>query len=483
MTFADGLVERILDDVENQPGNLPLLEFALTELWNKRTDKQLTHKIYEEIGQVEGALARHADEKYGNLTNDEKEKVRRIFIQLVRPGEGTEDTRRIAMKAELGEQSWSLVKQLADARLVVTSRNATSQDTVEVVHEALIRNWGELREWMNTNRVFRAWQERLRAAKEQWEATNRDSGSLLRGAALAEAEEKLKERPEDLIDEKKFIRQSIKERDRLKRLQFITVFGATVVLAGFSMFAGYQWRQAEIQKIRALRESSEALLNSNQQLDALFNILQAGKSLNILQAGKSLNHPLLKVFSSNDLRSEVTKSLRKVFYQVKERNRIKKPVGSLVSITPDDQIMVAENIKEPIEYLLDSEGNRVIPFPGFKAALNPVNYSPGIIYSPDGRFIAIADIDDAPWNKDKYGTVSLWDRQTNTLTQFTRHKGGVKSIGFSPNSKKIATADGNNTVYLWDIESKDKIQEFKDYSDKNILGIGFDPKIIQIKIY
>ena len=208
--FEQGLIERILNDVENQPGNLPLLEFALTELWNKRTGKQLTHKVYEEIGQVEGALARHADEKYGNLTDDEKEKVRRIFIQLVRPGEGTEDTRRIAMKAELGEQSWSLVKQLADARLVVTSRN-TNQETVEVVHEALIRNWGELREWMNTNRVFRTWQERLRVAKGQWEATNKDPGSLLRGVALAEAKEKLKERSEDLIDEKEFIEQSIQE--------------------------------------------------------------------------------------------------------------------------------------------------------------------------------------------------------------------------------------------------------------------------------
>ncbi|MCC5607199.1 hypothetical protein LC612_10460 [Nostoc sp. CHAB 5834] len=219
VTFATGLVERILDDVEDQPGNLPLLEFALTELWNKRSGKQLSHKIYEEIGRVEGALARHADEKYGNLTDDEKEKVRRIFIQLVRPGEGAEDTRRIAMKAELGEQSWSLVKKLADARLVVTSRNLSSQETVEVVHEALIRNWGELRKWMNTNRVFRAWQERLRGAKGQWEATNRDSGSLLRGAALAEAEEKLKERPDDLIDEKEFIEQSIQERDRLEKAE------------------------------------------------------------------------------------------------------------------------------------------------------------------------------------------------------------------------------------------------------------------------
>ncbi len=81
------------------------------------------------------------------------------------------------MKAELGKPSWYLVKQLADARLVVTSRNSASQETVEVVHEALIRNWGELRQWMNTDRDFHELgKSDLRAAKRQWEEANRDQG-------------------------------------------------------------------------------------------------------------------------------------------------------------------------------------------------------------------------------------------------------------------------------------------------------------------
>ena len=278
VTFEAGLVERILKDVEDQPGNLPLLEFALTELWNKRTGKQLTHKIYEEIGQVEGALARHADEKYGNLTDEEKDKVRRIFIQLVRPGEGTEDTIRIAMKTELGEQSWSLVKQLADARLVVTSRNATSQETVEIVHEALIRNWEELREWMNKDRVFRAWQERLRSAKRQWEATNKDPGSLLRGAFLVEAEEELTERPEDLIAEKEFIRQSIQERDRLlkeneerRKLQLIAVSITSVVFAGLTIFASFQWSEAKKAKETIIESYINVLGELSLELENIIN--------------------------------------------------------------------------------------------------------------------------------------------------------------------------------------------------------------------
>ena len=197
VSFEAGLVERILNDVDCEPGNLPLLEFALTELWKRRNGKQLTHAAYEEIGEVQGALARHADENYRKLSQAEQEQVRRIFIQLVQPGEVTEDTRRLATKAELNQANWGLVKQLADARLVVTSRNGDTQETVEVDHEALIRNWGELRQWMDTDRDFRAWQERVRSSMYQWEQTQRDEGALLRGAALAEAEEKLNQRRED----------------------------------------------------------------------------------------------------------------------------------------------------------------------------------------------------------------------------------------------------------------------------------------------
>ena len=263
VTLEAGLVKRILDDVESEPGNLPLLEFALTELWQRRQGKQLTHLAYTEIGQVQGALARHANEEYHKLSEEQREQMRRIFIQLVRPGEGTEDTRRLATKAELGEVNWVLVKQLADARLVVTSRSEEAQvETVEVVHEALIRNWGELRGWMDTDRVFRAWQERLRAGMYQWQqiengdVTGWDESRLLRGTALAEAEENLKQRPEDLSEGELFyIQVSVKLRDkeqtRRERVRRQTVY--VYVLAGGSILILalgilIQWQNAEKRK-------------------------------------------------------------------------------------------------------------------------------------------------------------------------------------------------------------------------------------------
>ena len=116
VTFQAGLVKRILDDVDSEPGNLPLLEFALTELWKRRKGKQLTHAAYEEIGEVKGALARHADENYRRLSETGQEQVRRILIQLVRPGEGTEDTRRLATKAEMSQTSCGFVKNQEDER-------------------------------------------------------------------------------------------------------------------------------------------------------------------------------------------------------------------------------------------------------------------------------------------------------------------------------------------------------------------------------
>jgi DNA-binding SARP family transcriptional activator len=213
--FETGLVPRILDDVGAEPGNLPLLEFALAMLWERQDRALMTHDAYEAIGRVDGALARHADAVFDELSADQQESARRIFIQVVRPGEGTEDTRRLATRAELGEADWGLVQHLADSRLLVTGRDAESNETVEVVHEALIRGWGRLREWMEADRDFRVWQERLRAAIRQWQASERDDGALLRGVTLASAERWLAERPDDLsLNEKEFIEASIDLRER-----------------------------------------------------------------------------------------------------------------------------------------------------------------------------------------------------------------------------------------------------------------------------
>jgi hypothetical protein len=99
--LEEQLQERILDDVGLEPGNLPLLEFALTRLWSKQQNHMLTHQAYTEIGGVKKALANHAQQVYSQLGVTEQKQAQRVFVQLVRPGEGTEDTRRLATRKEV----------------------------------------------------------------------------------------------------------------------------------------------------------------------------------------------------------------------------------------------------------------------------------------------------------------------------------------------------------------------------------------------
>ncbi len=215
--IEDGLTERILREVKQASNRLPLLEFALTLLWNKQRDGRLTHSGYLEIGGVEKALTDHAEKVFAGLSEPEQMQAQQVFMQLVSFGEGTEDTRRLATRSEIGEENWELVMRLssANARLVVSGRDQISgEDTVEVVHEALIRGWQRLREWMENNREFRTWQERLRATMRQWKKNNRDNGALLHGALLVEAAKWMLQRPKDINQqEKMFIDISQQNRE------------------------------------------------------------------------------------------------------------------------------------------------------------------------------------------------------------------------------------------------------------------------------
>ena len=205
MLIEEGLTERILDAVEGEPGNLPLLEFALTLLWEKPRNGRLNHAAYKEIGGVESALALHAQEVYDKLNSKEQQIAKRIFLELTQLGAGTEDTRRQVLKQDLlhmGTLTFdpdsqaivdSVIEQLATAKLVVTSElveGLTRTATVEVVHEALIRHWPLLRQWVDNNREKLLRQRAIEVAATEWQQQQEpeELAYLLQGPKLSEAE-------------------------------------------------------------------------------------------------------------------------------------------------------------------------------------------------------------------------------------------------------------------------------------------------------
>jgi hypothetical protein len=221
-----GLVDRILLDVGSEPGNLPLLEFALTDLWSRRKGRTLTNAAYYGIGGVTGALAQRAETEFSNFTAEEQAAARRLFSGLVRvatPEEGSEDTRQRVDLKEADPLAMKVAQALShkDVRLLVMGRpksaGASENQTVEVAHEALIRNWERLRQWLNEDREFLLWRQRVQIRVSEWEQHGRASSELLRGASLSEAERWLGVRPRDLTEvQAQFIAEStaLHERER-----------------------------------------------------------------------------------------------------------------------------------------------------------------------------------------------------------------------------------------------------------------------------
>jgi hypothetical protein len=155
LSFEGGLVDDMLDDVGNEPGGLPLLEFVLEMLWERRRGKEMDRESYRGLGKIQGAIAQRADEEYRRLPNKQQEVARRALVKLVNLGEGREDTRRRAELTELGIGASAVVRIPTDRRLLVTGRDSGSgKETVEVTHEALIQRWPLLQTWIDEDRAF-----------------------------------------------------------------------------------------------------------------------------------------------------------------------------------------------------------------------------------------------------------------------------------------------------------------------------------------
>jgi len=288
LEFEDGLDERILDDIGDEPGNLPLLEFLLTELWRRRDRRTMTHASYQSIGGIKGAIATRAEQEFAALDASHKDAARRLLIHLVTPGEGQEDTRARLVLPDDEDALNEVVRRFADqgARLLVTSADPNDRTrTVEVSHEALIQHWGRLRVWVEENRELLRTIKRVRAAKEQWALEDglQDSRLLPPGRPLEEARDLLAVDDALISDLRPFIEASIRhdeekvraeqQRENRQKRRLRAVAVGALVLAAIATAAGglawYKVLELDLERDRAQFESRVNLANLMRAQDRL----------------------------------------------------------------------------------------------------------------------------------------------------------------------------------------------------------------------
>jgi HEAT repeat protein len=242
--FEAGLVDIIVEDASQARHPLPLLEAALTQLWRQRKEGVLTHAAYQRVGRVPGAISQWAEDRYSGLGRENQSLAQRVLTRLVYYGpEGSTDLRQRRSLAELvahpeeQEAIHGLVQRLADARLLVTDWDPrTGEETVELIHDALLWEWRRLRQWRVEQRDFYLWRQRLGERLRDWEDKERDEGTLLRGALLAEAKRWLRVQPDDLNPrDKAYIQESLALRKRIFRR---IVGGSFLVLAILYLWLG-----------------------------------------------------------------------------------------------------------------------------------------------------------------------------------------------------------------------------------------------------
>ncbi len=192
VTYEPGLVARIAAETTGLPSPLPLLQYTLAELFERRNGGVLTAAAYDDIGGLSGALASRAEAIYSDADSEQRDAIRLLFGRLIDPGQETADLRRRAELADLGgstAMTWAL-ESYGAARLITFDRDDASREpTVEVAHEALLREWPRLVRWLTADRELLRAVARLNEATTRWDEGGRRDEDLLRGGRLERAAE------------------------------------------------------------------------------------------------------------------------------------------------------------------------------------------------------------------------------------------------------------------------------------------------------
>ncbi|RAM47999.1 MAG: hypothetical protein C6Y22_30330 [Hapalosiphonaceae cyanobacterium JJU2] len=414
-----GLVGEILKDVGKEKNCLPLLQFALKELWERDKKKhKLTLEQYSAMDGVLGALNRQAEEIYRRFSKAQQQWAKRIFLKLIRTGEGFKDTRQRQPKTKLlaiagdNPQGRQVLNDILDmltnkeVRLLVAGQEENQAEAwVDLAHEALMSGWERFAQWCQEGRELRQLIERVEDTLREWQKKPQDD-NLLMGGLLVQVRDKWQELEPEL--------------DAAAR-EF------------------YQRSDArETERLAAFRALAEAPLReqANQVLKLLPTQPTEGLVLAIYLTGLSLEK-----FSGKPP-NFILATLRKALDVAREQRIFTCNDGAIYSVafSPDVTHIVSgsENGTVRLWNLWGNSSSKILQ--GHEGAVMSVTFS------PDGQQIISASGD---------GTLRLWNRQGNPIgTWFQGHEDAVWSVVFSPDSKYIISAGGDGTVQIWNKQGK-----------------------------
>jgi len=219
LKFEDGLVDALIREILGEPAALPLLQFALLQLWEKRERSRITWEAYRRLGGVMAALENTAEALYDSMIPEDQITTRRLMLRLVQPGQGLEVTRNRVRRrtlysdGEAQDRVDRVLDKLVQARLVhLAAGAAPDDDQFEVAHEALVRNWPRLVDWLDEERIHLRQRHRLTTQAENWAENDKNADLLLRGPALTEARQFTDFNPL----EQEFIAASLAEKERVE---------------------------------------------------------------------------------------------------------------------------------------------------------------------------------------------------------------------------------------------------------------------------
>lgn len=260
------LVKQLLDELSAEPRLFSLLEFYLTLLWEQQLNRYLPLAVVDEVGNIRDSLIKYVNSIMSHSTQFQRDTIKSILLKLVSTGH---QSRCLFYKLAIDQftaDERELIPRLVDQRLLIIEQKQGEPDQVEIVHEMLLREWPELRLWVEDKNAFDVWRVDLKNWVSSWKKNSTDNGYLLHGKLQLEAEESLEKFTSHLsADEKKFIRAGTHLRKRTdghhtskQHVDKKLVTGLAAALAVVLGYSGWQWWQVKVNGQQVMELADQA---------------------------------------------------------------------------------------------------------------------------------------------------------------------------------------------------------------------------------